>query len=113
MKTAKGSPKPVASGKKGNVGGMMTPGRHGHMLHGLDMLMKPGMATKKTAAVSNIHSGPASISSPQANLKPRGAAPKMTAGSPKMIMSSGHKGYHVGTRPEGKIKRDSASVIKP
>ena len=58
MMKAKGSPKPVASGKKGNVGGMMTPGRHGNhkvaMMAGMKNLVAAGPGTKKTASISNM-----------------------------------------------------------
>ena len=112
MKT-KGEPMPVASGKKGNVGGISTPGRHGHMLHSLNMLMKPGPGTKKTAAISNMPRPEGAVHIDAGNLKKASGKTGMAAGSPKMITSSGHKGYHVGTRPEGPIKRDSAKVVKP
>lgn len=114
---AKGSPKPVATGKKGNVGGMMTAGRHGShaaaMMAGIKNLVASGSATKKTAAVANMHRPEGKVSIDAGNLKKASGSTKEAAGSPKMIMGSGHKGIHVGTRPEGAIKRDAASVVKP
>ena len=115
MKT-KGEPKPVATGKKGNVGGISTPGRHGNhaaaMAAGVKNLVTAGPGTKKMADVSKIRPEGA-VHIDAGNLKKSSSTMKMAAGSPKKIISSGHKGIHVGTRPEGPIKRDSASVIKP
>jgi hypothetical protein len=117
MNSAKGSPKPVASGKKGNVGGIATPGRHGShaaaMAAGMKNLVAPGPGTKKTATIGKIRPEGA-VHIDAGNLKKATGTSKMAAGSPKDIsMGSGHKGVQVGTRPEGAIKRDSASVVKP
>jgi len=62
MKTG-GEPKPVAHGKKGNVGGIATPGRKGHMIKALTMLVKPGPGTKKTPAIANLHNPEARFTS--------------------------------------------------
>jgi hypothetical protein len=110
-----GAPKKVASGKKGNVGGVSTPGRHGHMIKALTALVQPGPATKKKAAVSNMPR-------PEGNAKPSvGPHTKSTlsgaqvsAGAPKdKSAGSGHQGVMPGARPEGAISRDAASVLKP
>ena len=95
MMKAKGSPKPVASGKKGNVGGMMTPGRHGN--HKVSNMPRPEGAV-------HIDAG---------NLKKASGTNKMAAGSPKDIKGSGHKGVMPGARPEGPIMRDSMGTVKP
>jgi hypothetical protein len=110
-----GAPKPVASGKKGNVGGVSTPGRHGRMIKGLTALVKSGPATKKTAAVANMPR-------PEGDAKPSvGPSTKSVlsnaqskAGSPKDISAgSGHKGTMPAIRPEGAISRDNCGVVKP
>ena len=110
MKTG-GEPKPVASGKKGNVGGVATPGRHGHMLKGLNMLVKSGPATKKTANLGKIRPEGA-VSIDAGNLKAASGTSKAAAGSPKSI-KGGSVSAMSKIRPEGAIKRDAASVIKP
>ena len=117
MMMAKGSPKPVATGKKGNVGGVMTAGRHGNhaaaMKAGVKNLVMPGPATKKTADVSNMPRPEGKVSIDAGNLKPASGMVKTVAGAPKMITGSGRKGIHVGTRPEGPIKHDKMGVVKP
>ena len=115
MMSAKGSPKPVATGKKGNVGGVSTPGRHGHALtNGLMMLVKPGPATKKTPKIANqFGADDGKVKIDAGNVKPASGMVKTVAGAPKKIMGSGHKGIHVGTRPEGPIKHDTMGVVKP
>ena len=118
MMSAKGSPKPVATGKKGNVGGISTPGRHGShaaaMKAGVKNLVMPGPATKKTAAVSNqFGADDGKVKIDAGNVKPASGMVKTVAGAPKKIMGSGHKGIHVGTRPEGPIKHDTMGVVKP
>lgn len=107
-----GAPKPVVTGRKGNVGGISTPGRHGHKLTGLTALVKPGPGTKKTATVANLHRPEGNVSVVKTAGAKRSGSAGPAAGSPKHITSSGHKGIHIGTRPEGSIKRDSASVVK-
>lgn len=80
---------------------------------GIKGLVASGAATKKTAAVSNLHHPEGAVHIDAGNLKPASGKMKMAAGSPKKITGSGHKGIHIGVRPEGAIKRDSAKVIKP
>ena len=117
MNAAKGNPKAVVTGKKGNVGGMMTAGRHGShaaaMAAGVKNLVMPGPATKKTAAVMNFTRPEGKVSIDAGNVKAASGKMGSAAGSPKMIMGSGHKGIHVGTRPEGPIKHDAKGVVKP
>ena len=117
MMKAKGSPKPVASGKKGNVGGMMTPGRHGNhkvaMMAGMKNLVAAGPGTKKTASISNMPRPEGAVHIDAGNLKKASGTNKMAAGSPKDIKGSGHKGVMPGARPEGPIMRDSMGTVKP
>jgi len=120
LTNAKGSKtKPSAVGKKGNVGGKVTPGRQGNMAAGLVLqgLVKPGPGTKKTANLSGKIRPEGAV---QINVGPKGstsAKPQpgsATGGSAKDISAgSGHKGFAPKVRIEGAIKRDSASVIKP
>jgi hypothetical protein len=114
----KGSPKPVATGKKGNVGGIATPGRHGShaaaMKAGVKNLVMPGPATKKTPVIANqIRPEPNPVHIDAGNVKAVSGTVSTSAGAPKKIMDSGHKGIHVGTRPEGPIKHDVKGVVKP
>ena len=68
----------------------------------------------KTKTVDNQKLRPeGSVHIDAGNVKPASGGMKKASGSPKIIMGSGHKGIHVGTRPEGGIKRDAASVVKP
>jgi hypothetical protein len=119
MMTAKGSPKPVETGKRGNVGGISTPGRHGNhaaaMKAGVKNLVMPGPGTKKTPVIANqIRPEPNPVHIDAGNVKRASGTMKMASGSPKDISAgSGHKGIHVGTRPEGPIKHDEAGTIKP
>lgn len=117
LTNAKGSKtKPSAVGKKGNVGGKVTPGRTGNMAAGLVLqgLVKPGPGTKKTANLSGKIRPEGAV---QINVGPKGGSgikPSTTGGSAKDISAgSGHKGFAPKVRIEGAIKRDSASVIKP
>lgn len=115
---AKGSPKPVASGKKGNVGGISTPGRHGNhmaaMRAGVKNLVAAGPGTKKTAAVSNLMRPEGRVHIDAGNLKKGSNSMKVAAGSPKdLSRGSGHKGLMPVIRVEGGIKRDAAKVVKP
>lgn len=119
---AKGSPKPVMTGKKGNVGGMMTAGRHGNhraaMMAGVKNLVSPGKGTKKTPKLSTPFGADdknvGSLQQMDMNMK---KSTGMAKGSPKtkiyMGGTSGKKGIHMGTRPEPSVKRDMADVIKP
>ena len=113
-----GAPKPVVTGRKGNVGGISTPGRHGNhgaaMMAGVKNLVAPGPGTKKTAAVQNLTRPEGKVGSLQQMAMTSKSKVSKAAGSPKDISAgSGHKGIHVGTRPEPPVKRDSESVIKP
>lgn len=113
-----GAPKPVASGKKGNVGGISTPGRHGNhmaaMRAGVKNLVSPGPGTKKTAAVSNLMRPEGAVHIDAGNLKHASGTSKSASGSPKNLSGgSGHKGVMPVIRPEGGIKRDAAKVVKP
>lgn len=113
-----GAPKPVASGKKGNVGGISTPGRHGShmaaMKAGVKNLVAPGPGTSKTASLKKIRPEGA-VHIDAGNLKPASGMPsKAASGSPKNLsMGSGHKGVMPVIRPEGAIKRDGCGVVKP
>jgi hypothetical protein len=119
MMKAKGSPKPVASGKSGNVGGVATPGRKGShaaaMMAGVKNLVAPGPGTKKTAVIGKVRPeqnqgakipSPPSVSAPQ-----RGQA--LTQKSAGVVKPHGTVNVSSNIRPEGAIKRDAASVIKP
>jgi hypothetical protein len=112
--TSKGSPKPVATGKKGNVGGIATPGRHGNhaaaMLAGVNNLVAAGPGTTKTADVHKIR--------PEKNNSvhhtPMKTTPTMRPAKPAgVVKPHGSVSVAAGIRPEGPIKRDSASVVKP
>lgn len=114
-----GEPKPVATGKKGNVGGISTPGRHGShkaaMMAGVKNLVAPGPGMTKKVKHIVVRPEPEGRAIDAGAVKAAAGMPsKAAAGSPKDIsMGSGHKGIHIGLRPEPAVKRDSASVIKP
>lgn len=80
---------------------------------GIKGLIGSGNATTKTAKASNMTRPEGKVSIDAGAVKPRSGGVKVAAGSPKKVTGSGHKGIHIGLRPEGKVKKDSASVIKP
>jgi len=115
---AKGSPKPVVTGRKGNVGGVSTPGRHGDhkaaMMAGIKNLVAPGPGTVKTAKISNLLRKDTNPKIDAGNVKPATGTSKPAAGSPKdLSRGSGHAGVHMGVGTDPATKRDSASVAKP
>lgn len=115
MKTG-GEPKDVVTGRKGNVGGIPTPGRQGHTLKGsaaLMMLVKPGPAINRMPKTAKHNPETKTAKIDAGNVKPRGAAPKTAAGSPRNLsMGSGNaKGKLTPFNPEPAIGKDSAGVI--
>jgi hypothetical protein len=120
--TASAAIKSSAVGKKGNVGGITTPGRKG-MGSALHMLVKPGSATTKTAKPANLHRPEGAVHIDAGNVKKSGKASLAggTAGGAASkavqigakVTAKGHKGIHIGTRPEGAVKRDASRVLKP
>lgn len=116
---AKGSPKPVVTGRKGNVGGVSTPGRTGNhkaaMMAGMKNLISPGPGTVKTAKISNMPRKDTNPKIDAGNVTPATGTSKPAAGSPKDLSmgSSGHAGVGVTVRTDPVTKRDSAQVVKP
>jgi len=98
---------------KSNSGGVKAPSPKSKMIFpGLRGLVASGAGmTKKVDHLKLRPEGAVHIDA--GNLKPASGTKKMAAGSPKMISGSGHKGIHVGVRPEGPIKRDAGKVVKP
>ena len=114
MFMAKGSPKPVATGKKGNVGGISTPGRHGSkaaaMLAGVKNLVSAGPGTTK--AVNHLKLRPeGKVSIDAGNLKKASGMTAGVSGSPKKISGSGHKGVHMGVGAQVAVKRDAHGAV--
>ena len=110
-----GEPKPIASGKRGNVGGVSTPGRHGShaaaMRAGVKNLVTAGPGTKK--AVKHLVLRPeGAISIDAGNVKAASGAAGPAAGAPKTITSSGHQGIHMGVRAQASVSKDTAGAIK-
>lgn len=87
--------------------------QHPTVFKGIKGLVASGPGKTKTPVIANLHRPEGTVHIDAGNLKPGSSKLKVAAGSPKKITASGHKGVHVGIRPEGAIKRDSASVIKP
>ena len=85
------------------------------MVHkGIKGLLASGPGMKKNPAIANLHRPEGVVHIDAGNVKKGSGSMKTAAGSPKdRSMGSGHKGIHIGVRPEGAIKRDSASVVKP
>lgn len=112
--TVKGSPKPVVTGRKGNVGGITTPGRHGNhaaaMMAGVKNLVAAGAGTTKTADIHKIR--PEKTNS--VHHTPMKTTPSMRPAKPAGVVKP-HGSVNVSSRirPEGPVKRDSASVVKP
>jgi hypothetical protein len=115
-----GAPKPVVTGKKGNVGGISTPGRHG-VGSGLNALVKPGPGKTVPVKVSNMPRPEGAVHIVKtAGAQKTGTMPHTHAGAPSKavrhgakVTAKGHSGIHVGVRPEGAIKRSPLSPIKP
>jgi len=82
------------------------------MFKGLKGLVASGPGKTKTPNTQKLRPEGA-VSIDAGNIKAGSGKTGVAAGSPKMITGSGHKGIHVGVRPEGPIKRDAASVVKP
>ena len=113
---ANGAPKPTVTGRKGNVGGIATPGRPGHALKGsaaLMMLVKPGPAINRMPKTVKHNPETKTAKINAGNVKPRGAAPKTAAGSPRNLsMGSGSaKGKMTPFNPEPAVGKDSAGSI--
>lgn len=113
---ANGAPKPTVTGRKGNVGGISTPGRPGHALKGsaaLMMLVKPGPAINRMPKTVKHNPETKTAKIDAGNVKPRGVAPKTAAGSPRNLsMGSGAKGILKPHNPEPAVKKDAAGAIK-
>lgn len=99
---------------KSNSGHAKSPSPKSKMVFpGIKGLLASGAGTKKTPAIQKLRPEGA-VHIDAGNVKHASGTNKMAAGSPKKIMG-GRNGNGVGvtTRPEGAIKRDSASVVKP
>lgn len=80
---------------------------------GIKGLVASGPGKTKSPKIANLIRPEGAVHIDAGNLKPGSSKMKMAAGSPKKITTSGHKGIHVGTRPEPSVKRDGAGVVKP
>lgn len=114
-RTATGNPVQAAYGKKGNVGGISTPGRKGSkaaaMMAGVKNLVAPGAGTKKTAVIANMPRPEGKVHIDAGNLK---KALGMVAEKPSgVVKPGGTVNVMSKIRPEGGIKRDAAQAIKP
>lgn len=90
----------------------MKASQHPTVFKGIKGLVSSGSGTKKSPAIANLPRPEGKVSVVKTAGAKRSGSAGPAAGSPKHITSSGHKGIHIGTRPEGAIKRDSASVVK-
>jgi hypothetical protein len=82
------------------------------MFKGIKNLVSSGPGTTKTPDVHKLRPEGA-VHIDAGNLKARSGMKNSAAGSPKKVTMSGHKGIHVGVRPEPSVKRDAAKVVKP
>lgn len=88
---------------------------HKTVFPGIQGLVSSGSGTKKTVKPANLprpESAAKNVVDKNAGAKKSGKAPVQVGGSAKKIVGSGHKGIHVGLRPEPMIKRDGASALK-
>lgn len=79
---------------------------------GIKGLVASGAGMTKTPNVPKLRPEGKTAHIDAGNLKAASGMKKSAAGSPKKIMKGGVS-VAPGIRPEGAIKRDSASVIKP